>query len=376
MPKILFFISTGLGWKTVGQRIHDAIQLQQDDQHEYVSFSASKLGRRVIWHTGYHTHAGLHVPIFDPYTVISWQANKFRSRIREFDAIVAATQAQAAPFVRNPHGVPIFTVIDSTRRLYKTEFGGSHIRDAAIARERMLFQDSEHVISISQWAANDVVNHYGISSDRVSVVPVASQPSTYPITAFKPEGRLNVLFVGGDFERKGGRELLEWQTSHLHHFINLHLVTERSAERHEVPNTTWYGPVPNEKVVRELLPNVDVLIHPTHRDCSAIVVAEAAMAGVPSIASRVGGISELIQNGVTGYLCEVGDRHSFIRSVEALFQDRDKLRDMGREARLRASRMHEPNIVYKEIVRIVERSLAGRVKVDGMQLDQPRPLVG
>ncbi len=376
MPKILFFISTGLGWRTVGQRIRDAIQLQGDNQHEFVSFSASRLGRRLIWHTGYHTDDGLHIPIFDPYTVVSWQANKFRSRIREFDAIVAATQAQAAPFVRNPHGVPIFTVIDSTRRLYKTEFGGSHIRDAAIAREGTLFQDSEHIISISKWAANDVVNHYGISPDRVSVVPVASQPSSYPVTAFQPEGRLNVLFVGGDFERKGGTDLLEWQTSHLHRFMNLHLVTERSAQRSEVPNTTWHGPVPNEKVIRELLPNTHVLIHPTHRDCSAIVVAEAAMAGVPSVASRVGGISELIEDGVTGYLCQIGDRQRFISSVENLFKDRNKLRDMGREARLRACRVHEPTVVYKEIVKIVERSLASRRKVGRMRLGQPRPLAG
>jgi N-acetyl-alpha-D-glucosaminyl L-malate synthase BshA len=86
--------------------------------------------------------------------------------------------------------------------------------------------------------------------------------------------------------------------------------------------------------VNELLPLADILLMPSELESFGLAALEAMACKVPSIATRVGGVPELIDDGVTGLLYEVGDIDGMALGALGLLKDRerlDALREAGRK---------------------------------------------
>lgn len=64
-----------------------------------------------------------------------------------------------------------------------------------------------------------------------------------------------------------------------------------------------------------------------------LVAAEAMASGIPVVASRVGGVPELIEQGVSGYLFEPNDSEALVKAAKALVENPEKRRAMGKAAR-------------------------------------------
>jgi glycosyltransferase involved in cell wall biosynthesis/SAM-dependent methyltransferase len=82
-----------------------------------------------------------------------------------------------------------------------------------------------------------------------------------------------------------------------------------------------------------VLASFDLLVLPSVLDGRPVVVLEALALGVPVLASEVGALPELIQDGVTGWLCQPNDLQAFARRIENAAVDRAGLNDMRRRAR-------------------------------------------
>jgi len=85
--------------------------------------------------------------------------------------------------------------------------------------------------------------------------------------------------------------------------------------------------------IRAHLASLDVLVLPSVLDGRPVVVLEALAAGVPVIASRVGGLSALVRNGETGFLVEPGDTPGIARHLQHLANDLEELERLRRSAR-------------------------------------------
>lgn len=86
--------------------------------------------------------------------------------------------------------------------------------------------------------------------------------------------------------------------------------------------------------VNELLPLADLMLMPSEMESFGLAALEAMACKVPSIATRVGGVPELIDDGETGLLYEVGDVEGMADGALDLMQDRarlDAMRDAGRK---------------------------------------------
>lgn len=73
--------------------------------------------------------------------------------------------------------------------------------------------------------------------------------------------------------------------------------------------------------VQELLAGLDLLVAPSRREALSLTLIEAAAAGVPTVASRIGGIPEVILDGETGILVAPEDPASLARAIESLIRD-------------------------------------------------------
>jgi N-acetyl-alpha-D-glucosaminyl L-malate synthase BshA len=85
--------------------------------------------------------------------------------------------------------------------------------------------------------------------------------------------------------------------------------------------------------VQEKLAVADLMLLPSQLESFGLAVLEAMACEVPSVATRVGGLPEVIEDGKTGFLAEVGDVETMARQAIDILGNEQRLREMGRRAR-------------------------------------------
>jgi N-acetyl-alpha-D-glucosaminyl L-malate synthase BshA len=109
--------------------------------------------------------------------------------------------------------------------------------------------------------------------------------------------------------------------------------------------------------VNELLPLADLMLMPSEQESFGLAALEAMACKVPSIATRVGGVPELIDDGVTGLLYPVGDVDAMARGSLSLLRDRNRLEAMREAGRKTAQKRFCSSLVVPRYVRYYEQVL-------------------
>jgi N-acetyl-alpha-D-glucosaminyl L-malate synthase BshA len=85
--------------------------------------------------------------------------------------------------------------------------------------------------------------------------------------------------------------------------------------------------------VQEKLGVTDILLMPSELESFGLAALEAMACEVVPIATRTGGVPEVIEHGTSGYLAEVGDVDTMAKYAIELLSDESRLRTMGKAAR-------------------------------------------
>lgn len=83
----------------------------------------------------------------------------------------------------------------------------------------------------------------------------------------------------------------------------------------------------------EAYASADIFVFPSALETFGLVVVEAMAAGLPVVAARVGGVRDVVEEGVTGYTFEVNDVGAMVAGVRQIAQSRAHIEQMGRAAR-------------------------------------------
>lgn len=94
----------------------------------------------------------------------------------------------------------------------------------------------------------------------------------------------------------------------------------------------FLGNVPHEKVP-DLLTDIDIFVMPSQSESFGVAAAEAQAMEIPVVASRVGGVPEVVVDGKTGFLVEPKDIDGFVRAISRLIEDPALREEMGKEGR-------------------------------------------
>ena len=108
----------------------------------------------------------------------------------------------------------------------------------------------------------------------------------------------------------------------------------------------------------DYLSAADVLLLPSEQESFGLAALEAMACEVPVIASRVGGIPEVVTDGETGYLSEVGDVDKMAADAARLLGDPTLRREMGKRARESAVSRYRTDIVIPQYIDFYKRVLA------------------
>ena len=106
-----------------------------------------------------------------------------------------------------------------------------------------------------------------------------------------------------------------------------------------------------------LLSVSDVLMLPSELESFGLVALEAMASEVPVIATKVGGVHEVVEDGRDGFLFEVGDTESMADAALMLLEDPERRIEMGRSGRAHAKDMFCHEIIVKQYVELYQRTL-------------------
>jgi glycosyltransferase involved in cell wall biosynthesis len=224
------------------------------------------------------------------------------------------------------------TALQAAREQSDPSFYWTHSPN--IHLEKKVFQAAQKILSFSEAARRSVIDDYGISPEKVTTVYTGIHANQITPALEQPDRVLpNILFIGGDFERKGGNDLLQVFLDHFSDQATLHLVTSARPNCNH-PNVHIYNGI--KAYTSEWLKLyyiADLFVMPTYSDCTPWVFLEAMAAGLPIITTRVNAIPEIVIHGDNGLLIERGDRTALAQSIQRLLENREIGRKMGLKGR-------------------------------------------
>ena len=119
--------------------------------------------------------------------------------------------------------------------------------------------------------------------------------------------------------------------------------------------------------VCRLLPHVNVMVLPSHTEGLPVVLLEALAAGVPAVATAVGGVPEVIDDGVQGYLIPRGDVDVLVSRLRRLLGDEKLRRRMGAAGRQRVAEKFSCTVQSQRYLEVFESLADGRMRLRGTE---------
>lgn len=136
------------------------------------------------------------------------------------------------------------------------------------------------------------------------------------------------------------------------------------------------GLAPNSDQLLALYRDADIFVLPTLADASSIASLEAMSAGLPVVATSVGGVPEIVLDGETGLIVPPGDAAALERAIRSLIENPATARKMGEAGRSRYETYFTPEkvagMIGRLIARVVEQASAGR-PIRAAELGIPEP---
>lgn len=237
----------------------------------------------------------LHVHYAIPHATSAWIAKEM---LRE--------QGQTLPVVTTLHGTDITIV------------GQDHSYQAIT---RFSIERSDRITSVSQWLKDETIRAFGCGNSRVDVVPNFVDPVVFDRARYTPDlhnelgGGLPVLMHISNFRPvKRVRDVIR-VFARIRERIPCVMVMvgdgpDRGAAEDEArtlgvaEHVRFLGKI---DAVAPLLAAADLYVFPSESESFGLSALEALACGVPVVAARVGGVPEVVRDGITGTLVELGD---------------------------------------------------------------------
>jgi glycosyltransferase involved in cell wall biosynthesis len=244
--------------------------------------------------------------------------------------------------------VPIVKTSDATVPLLREHYGlklDVQEADWVLQHEAKAIGRARRIVYPSDWAAASAVRDYQADPGKITVIPFGANMDDVPplesVLAPRPRPPCRLLFVGRDWERKGGDLAVQVLEALVKRGIDAELTVLGSVPPAGIthPKLTVIPflnkDVPEERQrIRELYLNAHFFLMPTRAECFGIVFCEANAFGLPVLTREVGGIPTVIKNGRNGFLFPVSaPAEAYAECIQQAFADEGRYAALVRSAR-------------------------------------------
>ncbi|OPX94110.1 MAG: Glycogen synthase [Syntrophorhabdus sp. PtaB.Bin027] len=207
-----------------------------------------------------------------------------------------------------------------------------------------ILQNADAIIALTENMRIELKKFY---DKEIYVIPNGIDLDKYSdvvINFEKEPGEKNILFVGSMYPVKGVQYLIMAMKTVHDRMPMIRLILVGDGEESErlaalsiklgiQEYVQFVGKVPHEKVLT-FMQNADVFVLPSLSEGLPNVLLEAMACGLPIVATNVGGIPDIITNGVNGFLVGVKDTEDIANKILILLQDdlaRKKISDNNKQ---------------------------------------------
>lgn len=247
---------------------------------------------------------------------------------------------------------------------------------------RFSIQKSDGITAVSDYLKRETVERFDVRAESIDVIHNFVEPGLYDRAAYKchkdaflPPGEMLVMHVSNFRPVKRIADVVRI-FARIHKQVPSKLVfvgdgPERpvaTAEADALGITDRVIFLGKQDSVAELLACADLLLLPSASESFGLVALEAMASGVPVVASRAGGLPEVVEDGVTGHLGEVGDVEAMADAgIRILSDDKTWVR-MSNAARQVATERFGSDVIVPQYERYYEKVLAGEAQPAGEPL--------
>jgi glycosyltransferase involved in cell wall biosynthesis len=228
-------------------------------------------------------------------------------------------------------GIPHFIYTDHTH-LENLSYAASRnnlYSEKWIALEREVYANASLTFVRSSNVRRSVMEDYQQPGDKVVLVYAGSNASVGPLKNENREyAQPHILFVGLDWKRKGGPDLVKAFDLVRENCPEARLTIVGARPELDIPNCEVIGKVPPEEL-DQYYQQANVFCLPTTLEPFGIVFIEAMTAHLPIVATRVGAIPDFVEEGKNGWLIEPGDVKAIARTLLTLLKDPAMCRAFG-----------------------------------------------
>ena len=278
------------------------------------------------------------------------------------------TKMKRLPFIITPHFHPPWSMWGGAKRKRLRR-----IYDGAIAKT--ILNAADVIIGVSSHEM-ELMKEVGSRTDHIKIIPNGIDFSSFdPIPErelfrerYGISGRM-ILYAGRLASNKGLVHLIDAAPKVISQFpdTTIVLVGEDEGQRRMLEGkakklgirdkVVFTGHITDEKLFKSAFSACDVFVLPSEYEAFGIVLLEAMACEKPCVATNVGGISEVLEEGKTGLLVEYGEPDPLASAIIQLLGDEKRQRSMGEAGRERVKKTFTwPKIVdqiegvYKELL--------------------------
>lgn len=248
--------------------------------------------------------------------------------------------------------VPIIYISDATFHLmqdyysrYSSLFNFSKKQAHKIEKQAML--NSSFSVFSSEWAINSACSYYGINGNKTQLIPFGANMDEYPEAEvinekFENTEQCNLLFLGVDWQRKGGDIAFNTFLTLKEKGTNVKLtvcgcippVKYNDQDLLVIPFLNKNLPEDNLKF-QQMLKENHFLLLPTRAECTPISFCEANAYGLPVITTDTGGVASVITEGLNGYVLGYDDKaEEYAKVINNIWKDKNKYKELVCSSRL------------------------------------------
>lgn len=230
-------------------------------------------------------------------------------------------------------GTPHFLYIDHTH-LANMSYPGKRQTPMApeewIGLERLMYQNARLNFTMSSHVSRSLVDQYGCPRARVACVYAGSNVAAAEGGNCNPDrfAQKNILFVGIDWERKGGPVLLEAFRAVRRAHPTASLTIVGCSPKISMPGCRVVGRIRSAEVSK-FYQGASVFCLPTTVEPFGIVFLEAFAHGLPVVATNIGAIPDFVEQGRSGYMVDCNDAAQLANRLNQLLADPARCAEFG-----------------------------------------------
>ena len=263
--------------------------------------------------------------------------------------------------------LPVILYLDYTAQLSIQKNQAGHAfrvpphAERWLAMERRAYEQAAHICVRSHLVLSSLVEDYGISRDKISVVGGGANFSPLPSLPHRisrtEQPSQNLLFIGKDFFRKGGDLLIQAfeQLQHDFPMARLTLITDLPQNVNLPAGVVHQPPTWDREIIASAYANASIFVLPSRLETWGDVLLEAMSFALPCVGVQSDAMEDIVVDHLTGILVPPSDPDALAAALRNLLENPQVSQEYGLNGRERIEKTLNWPHVARELTEVLSR---------------------